>query len=1400
MNNIDLSVPFKSKKDWNDWLSGEVINRLKSYESTPAYLSSETNREYQTKRDYAGRELLELVQNAADAAANANIQGRVYIRISESYMLIANTGCGFRPSGVQNIMLDSLSDKRGAEKSKRLIGEKGLGFRSLLNWSEEPLIVSKKLAIAFSREHSESKIIEVGKKHPAIQRKVAEYEKANSGRIPAPILSFPIFGKELTDKKKSLLEGVQKLIDKDKFDTVIALVFSGNQAFDEAVRQSKAFSPRFLLFVNNVSEITIEVQSAIKNSTVCWKSERDEANDTMRLTIQSNNSPVFENWICRTASKEIHKSELDGNDAATHYEIGVGFRLDKINEPGMLHCYFPTNIPVPLPALFHGTLEVTSNREGLVKESKHNECVLKELGRFYAEKLRDLLESKKISEEILDWLVPRSEFSPDIACLGTSLYARASELSLVPTINRTYLSASDAVLPPPFVGIFPDFLFSNLARVRNDDDRKVLQEMKVRTLTAEEVVNAALSQQLSLEQRTEVIIAFSKQYSPEYKRLDLFIDDESKSLSACKTCFPPPESGTVIELPSWVKTKFIGHDLWNALKNRLGNATRATVDSLKSLGVQEYSLSSVIELMLDNLGEEIYKANEDAGDVTNKANEDALHKEVVALLHRLYFADKNHKNTKFPNRTVLVKTEEQEWRPANEVHLSSGYGMSGTINESLYAGKPQLLLGEAVDQGVADKPENLALFFHWIGVNEWPRSVKLSNPDGYYWDVVKSALGEIVWASDQNGAARSHNKPSLFLGLTAQLEVASIEELDSILSNASCEAILAWLSKDARFSESYKFGCTLQVSTGKSGFRPVLGELPDLVRYRIQNTKWLKCSDGERRTPLSVIQEPPHRLSKVIPHPIGYQVGFKDRYALDKSDWDRGLAHASVPPTLNYIAQDHIYEMLSELKNKKLPPVPPEQVRLFYSMLWDQYAPRECDESVAEDFLNNGQLQAKLEDRISWLPPKEIIYIDIDGIPNQIRRKIPCLDLPSNFPTDWVYNIFRVQSLRELNYTRTNSDPIDASEKWTTCISSMFEASKRFIGVIVNNSDNSHRTNLESLEIRPVSSMALTVTYNNNSLRAAMDAWTYCIDQNCLYIAVDESHEPSDMRMLLADTVGNGISECLGMSIAESISALIATDNDYARIALLKRWLPNLTEPEIATLMTSPPEPSSIEPNPDTGRRAEIDPQEQPTESILSDENQALDEQPQSQEPRMYHAEVNDRPSPVVRDKTSIILRVRETEANQDRTLSVAKGKRAEDIVLFYEEFVGRFPYYVGNQQGTDAYGCDIISFDTREAREEFNNYSDRSLISRFIEVKSSVVTFTKNEENSARNYTDRFFVYQVKVKQSHVDLVIVCNPLSFESALDVVQVIDIGRVPESGRIHKSITLVPNWYLLTSFD
>lgn len=1369
--------PFSSKRLWHEWLRNESSKVNKNYINEPSYLVRDSNVETDTRHDYAGRELLELVQNAADAAANKGGNGRVHIKIDASAMYLSNTGQAFISSGVKSLRIDHLSNKQRSGGKKKLIGSKGLGFRSILNWTREPLISSGKLEIAFSRAYAELQVLALGDKQAEVKNAIEEYKINHNGLLPVPILSFPVFSEELKKQKIELLDEAA-MIRLNGYDTVVVAKFISEAECNQAKEQAKVFDPRFLLFVEALSEITIEV---IGSTHKQWKKIHHEESDTYQLEINTNGVVENEYWICRQKTGELPESLKEAQNATTHYEIGIGVRRGNPHEPGKLHCYFPTGIQVPLCALFHGTLDVTSNRNELIENSKQNHHVLANLGELYAETLAELHSKGTINGSTLDWLMQRAEFPVAVGALKEALYAKAAVLPLIPTVSGRHVCAKDTFMSPSsFNGTFPEWLFPGLALCRPTiKDRLLLKEMKVRELDASEVVKAALNSQLSLEERAEIIISFSSQHSPEYHLSALFIDNESSSLGECSIFFPPPDQGGFISMPSWVQAKFISDGLWKAIKEKLGQNTRDTVIRLKSMGIEEYSLIGVIELMMKQFESSISEMDE------SKLGQRRM--DLLNALYKLFMAHDNNKNFQFPKRKVHVLTQNNSWMPAQEVHLSSGYGMSGAINELLYAGKPQLLMGVALDQGVTDKPENLALFFQWIGVNEWPRSVKLSNPDGYYWDVVKSALGDPVWANDQNGAAHAHSKPNLFLGYTAKLEVESIEELDSILSGASCEAILAWLSKDARFSENYKFGCALQVSTGRSGFRPVLHELPDLVRYRIQNKKWLKCSDGITRAPVSVIQEPPRRLSEVIPHPIDYRKELKEKYGLDKSDWDRGLSHASAPPTLNHIEQKFIYEMLSTLENKDS-----EQVRSFYKMLYDNYGLRECNESVVDDFIKNGRLQAKLEAKIIWLPPKEIVYIDIDGIPNQIRRNIPCLDLPSNFLNDRVFNIFRVQSLSSLDYARTTGDPTGASEKWETCISSMFEGSKRFIGAIVNDSDNCHSTNLESLKIIPVSGMKLTVTYNNNTLSAAMDAWTYCLDQNCLYIVVDEGHRPYDMRSVLADTISNGVSEYLNIIHTESVSALLVADNDYARIALLKRWLPNLTEPEIATLMTSSPEFPAIEPNPDTGLQTEVISQQRPTEPILADENQAHEMQTQSQEPQIYHAEVTDLPSPFVRDKTSIAHRVRETDANQDRTLSVAKGKRAEDIVMAYEEFVGRFPKYVGNQQGTSAYGCDIISFETSQELEDFLNNSDRSLVSRFIEVKSSVVTFTKNEKNSAMEYNDRFYVYQVKVKHSDVDLIIVCNPLSFESALDVMQVIDIGKIPESGRIHKRITLVPN--------
>lgn len=97
----------------------------------------------QTQREYTGRFLFELLQNAYDRHSAGTIDGRVAIILRpdegpHGTLYVANTGLGFAKSNVRRIASLGLSDKLVGEG----IGNKGVGFKSVLQICETPEIYS----------------------------------------------------------------------------------------------------------------------------------------------------------------------------------------------------------------------------------------------------------------------------------------------------------------------------------------------------------------------------------------------------------------------------------------------------------------------------------------------------------------------------------------------------------------------------------------------------------------------------------------------------------------------------------------------------------------------------------------------------------------------------------------------------------------------------------------------------------------------------------------------------------------------------------------------------------------------------------------------------------------------------------------------------------------------------------------------------------------------------------------------------------------------------------------------------------------------------------------------------------------------------------------------------------
>src|SRR3954451_12288692 len=89
---------------------------------------------------FRDRLVVELAQNAADAAVRAGVPGRLRLELAGGTLRAANTGAPLDAAGVQGLATLRASAKRDEAGS---VGRFGVGFAAVLAVSAEPAVVSE---------------------------------------------------------------------------------------------------------------------------------------------------------------------------------------------------------------------------------------------------------------------------------------------------------------------------------------------------------------------------------------------------------------------------------------------------------------------------------------------------------------------------------------------------------------------------------------------------------------------------------------------------------------------------------------------------------------------------------------------------------------------------------------------------------------------------------------------------------------------------------------------------------------------------------------------------------------------------------------------------------------------------------------------------------------------------------------------------------------------------------------------------------------------------------------------------------------------------------------------------------------------------------------------------------
>ena len=387
----------------------EIESIRQKYLRSAMDIISDHNNENKTKTDYKRRQIYELLQNADDCYSKEFPQISVRMELRDNFLIIQNTGVPFSARGVLSLMHTDASSKH-----EGTIGCKGLGFRSVLNWANRISVYTRDFCVDFSEERAVRNL---------------EYYKQQSHA----------YGAEELDRlsRTAILTAAEVYNDKTEISKWLSLEYStaivlycDDTYIDEIRNQLINLKFEELLFLQHVNTIEIITSEATR------KIESIKENEL--CIIQESDS--ISQWRVWSRQGELTQE----NGETKKYELIIAYYDDAaerevIRENGVLYSYFKTDIPMSFPFLIHGTFELTSERNSLVKDNLFNKMILDRLIDFIGEIGEGLVyDSDKCDYEALRFLLPSESLGQlDRENNFTSrLKEKIKEYRIFPTISE----------------------------------------------------------------------------------------------------------------------------------------------------------------------------------------------------------------------------------------------------------------------------------------------------------------------------------------------------------------------------------------------------------------------------------------------------------------------------------------------------------------------------------------------------------------------------------------------------------------------------------------------------------------------------------------------------------------------------------------------------------------------------------------------------------------------------------------------------------------------------------------------------------------------------------------------------------------------------------------------------
>lgn len=939
----------------------EIAKKRKLFKENYAEMVGAYKREKETTKDYNGRQLLELIQNADDAGSNAIL---IKIDTKNSILTISNQGEPFTKEGYRSLMIQNLSSKL----KKSYIGNKGLGFRSIINWSDSITIISNGTTVEFSEEKRKQEFHNLFNENEGLDI-INEFSFSKNVN-PLPFLAIPL---------------IKESSNNSDFTTSIEIKYR-HHFFEDIITQIKDLKEEVLLFLNNIKKIEIQGFDDVNNIEI-----KGEKSIGKPISIGTRKWTVFE----KSGLLE-EKYQDKTNTQKEHYQLKIAIPLEFENETDLLFTFFPTKVNLEFPFVVHGTFDLDSSRNQLVKSDKNQ---------FVLEKLIELIieTAKKISKEKVSWkpleLLNYNNKNKVLTDLNfyENINKKIEELELFPCIDGLYRKLSETIMynndftnyiiETENISYFPNLLIPIDLNLKQWLSRELdLSFWPLKTEYFIKNIDEISKKIKTLNDRVNLIYILEQDNSfhSDNQQYSLLLNEDKKVIDKSISVFTPPTTKSEkFDLPDFVKIDFLNKYFYTKLLNKYDllnhkEKARELQRKLKEIvSIRSFEPIPVIGKVITETNRLIQKSK-------NKNDINIITKKMIMSLYNIH---KDLNETTNPDTSkVRIITQSGKIQLANELYLSADYP-SGELTEDLFKGiLPKNKFVSSRRTLGLEKEDSISVerfLLDFLKVNKHTKIQTDFQPEYQYESFV---FDKII-------------KPAAFR--YSYIRVSKIENLEIILDKISKEKLILWLLSDSflnqQLNDSYnKDTFEYDKKAEREGYYyHTIGVKPSYVKYQILQKDIFNN--------LLITDD---KLAFINDTNINYSHKLFTKYRIDKDKINSILLELGAKENFSDLSIERVSKILGSLKEKD---TKGKTTQKIYKLAFEHYRKNKEELIITDDF----KLFSIKGKNSGYFDCSEVYYSDNSKLPKKIINQEPILNFPKRIGESQVSTFFGIKTFKD---------------------------------------------------------------------------------------------------------------------------------------------------------------------------------------------------------------------------------------------------------------------------------------------------------------------------------------------------------------------------------------------------